>query len=34
MGSVLAPEWQRDGLEQTEAAINNLIHEKMGLTGP
>lgn len=34
MGSTPAPECQRDGLEQMEAAVNNLIHEKMGLTGP
>lgn len=34
MGLTPAPEWQRDGLEQMEAAVNNLIHEKMGLIGP
>lgn len=34
MGWTLAPEWQRDGLEQMEAPVNNLIHEKMGVTGP
>lgn len=34
MGSTQAPEWQRGGLEQMEAPVNNPIHEKMGVTGP
>lgn len=28
MGSTLAPEWQRGGLEQMESPVNNLIHER------